>query len=774
MLPDKRKLYPKKFHLLTSLLGILAVFLCSGAFYFAHFFTEREYSDRLGDIHADNRNTARIVEENVRLMLSQADHILQMLKLDVEQYGAIPPEHRDLLAEKLTSSMFDQFAVADRDGNLTYSAVPLAAPINISDREHFWTHAASDTKRPIIATPLTGRATGTANIYISRRVNDQEGRFAGIVSVGLDQNYLAGVYSRLELSPDYVILLLRRDGEMLARIPSNNPVYPYNRRYESHVVFQEIAQGRTAGNYESGSPLSDGVSRMGAYRAMSDYPLIVITAVSRETALQPIMARLNMYWTIAGLLCALVLISLFFIWIQIKNYFQVARLQEQEAAAALRRREEEVEYLSLYDPLTRLLNRSALRQRVSRSQSGQGGKHSVLFLDIDNFHLANDAFGHAAGDRLLVDLAAKMEDCVAGRGKVYRHGGDEFVFVVATTDKKAVYDLAVELHRAVSRQLTINERVFFLTASIGISIGAGQISADELLQQADTALYIAKKDRNRIVIYSPDMDQARSRESILANDMRDALEKGQFELYYQPILAVKDGAIRQAEALIRWNHPQFGRISPAEFISIAEETKLIIPISEWVIRQACAKVAEWRTAGLPDMIISVNLSLVYFENRAYHLPAFVQEAIEQAGISPADLKLEITETVLMSDPDYAIGTMQSLRDYGVNLAMDDFGTGYASFQYLRDLPIQSIKLDRSLISAIDANDKGRMIVQAMINIVHGLHLETVAEGVETEEQFRYLTECGCDHVQGFLFSRPLPVDEFDAYCRAAQGAEHTQ
>ena len=773
MQQDKLQLHPKKFHLLTTLLGILAVLLCTGAFYATEFLVGRELNRRVDEIDALNRNTARIVEENVRLMLSQANHILLMMKLDVERNGTVSPENQRLLAEQLTLPLFDQFSVADKDGNVIYSVVPLTATLNIAAREHFRAQIAVDNKRLYIASPWISRATGIPNIFLSRRVNDGEGNFAGIVGAGLRQDYLASVYSTLELNPDHVILLLRQDGAPLARVPGSIPIEQLQGRYTSYAVFEEIARGQTAGTYEGDSP-SDDMYRLAAYRVMDDYPLVVLVGVSRAAALQPTVDRLQIYWVFAGLFSALMLIILFFIWMQVRDHFLAASAKEQEAAAALRDREEEVEYLSLYDPLTRLLNRSALRQRVSRSQSGQGGKHSVLFLDIDNFHLANDAFGHAAGDRLLVDLAAKMEDCVAGRGKVYRHGGDEFVFVVATTDKKAVYDLAVELHRAVSRQLTINERVFFLTASIGISIGAGQISADELLQQADTALYIAKKDRNRIVIYTPDMDQARSRESILANDMRDALEKGQFELYYQPILAVKDGAIRQAEALIRWNHPQFGRISPAEFISIAEETKLIIPISEWVIRQACAKVAEWRTAGLPDMIISVNLSLVYFENRAYHLPAFVQEAIEQAGISPADLKLEITETVLMSDPDYAIGTMQSLRDYGVNLAMDDFGTGYASFQYLRDLPIQSIKLDRSLISAIDANDKGRMIVQAMINIVHGLHLETVAEGVETEEQFRYLTECGCDHVQGFLFSRPLPVDEFDAYCRAAQGAEHTQ
>lgn len=773
MQQDKLQLYPKKFHLLTTLLGILALLLCAGAFYVSDFFAGRELNRRIDEIDALNRNTARIVEENVRLMLAQANHILLMMKLEVEEHGAIRPEYRNLLAEQLTLPFFDQFSVADKEGNVTYSAVPLTAPLNIAAREHFRVQIAADNKRLYIAPPWISRATGVPNIFLSRRVNDGEGNFAGMVGVGLRQEYLASVYSTLELNPDHVILLLRQDGEPLARVPDSIPIEQLQGLYASYVVFGEIARGQMTGTYGADSP-SDGVYRMAAYRAMDDYPLVVLVGVSKAAALQPTLERLQIYRVFARLSSVLALVILFLIWMQIRDHFQAARLQQQEAATALQRREEEVKYLSLYDPLTKLLNRNALRQLVSRSQNGRAGQHSVIYLDIDNFRLANDAFGHAAADRLLADLAAKMENLMTGRGQVYRHGGDEFVFVLDATAPDTVQELAAELQRSVSRQLTINERVFFLTASIGISIGAGQISAGELLQQAYTALYIAKKDRNRIVIYTPDMDQARLRESILANDMRDALEKGQFELYYQPILAVKDGAIRQAEALIRWNHPQFGCIPPAEFIPIAEETKLIIPISEWVIRQACNKVAEWRTAGLHDIVVSANLSLAYFDNHAYHLPEFVREAIQQAGITSADLKLEITETVLMSDPDYAVGTMQILRDYGVSLAIDDFGSGYASFQYLRDLPIQTIKLDRSLISDIDSNPKGRMIVQAMINIIHGLHLETVAEGVETEEQFRYLKECGCDHVQGFLFSRPLPADEFAAYCRAAKGAEQSQ
>ena len=490
--------------------------------------------------------------------------------------------------------------------------------------------------------------------------------------------------------------------------------------------------------------------------------LVVLLCLGAYSALS---GRLEINWVLAGLFSTLVLLSLLFMW----GWICGVRGNERDAAEVLQCREEKVKYLSLYNPLTGLMNRSALRQWVNRAKTGhQAREQSVISLDIDNFRVINDSLGHTAGDRLLVDLASKMEACVAGRGEVYHTSGDEFVFLISTTNEDIIHDLAKELHRSVSGQVSIEQRTFFLTASIGVSIGDGHLTGDEVLQQADTALYVAKKNTNRIAFYTPDMDQTRSRENILGNDMRHALEQDQFVLHYQPILAVKQGAVKRAEALIRWNHPQFGRISPDEFIPIAEKNKLIIPISEWVIRHACTQVAEWQAAGLANMVVCVNLSLVYFEKRACHLADYVKDVIQLTGIRPSDLELEITETVLMSDPDDTIGILQSLHDHGVRLAMDDFGTGYTSFQYLRDMPLQTIKLDRSMISAIDESDKGRMIVKAMVDIVHGLNLEIVAEGVETVEQFRYLKECECDYVQGYHFSRPLPGDEFAVYYRDMQ------
>jgi EAL domain-containing protein (putative c-di-GMP-specific phosphodiesterase class I) len=259
------------------------------------------------------------------------------------------------------------------------------------------------------------------------------------------------------------------------------------------------------------------------------------------------------------------------------------------------------------------------------------------------------------------------------------------------------------------------------------------------------------------------MDMTRTREAILEADMQSALGNGQFELYYQPIVDIKKGEINQAEALIRWNHPELGQISPAEFIPLAERTKLIIPITDWAIKQACSQVVEWKTMGIQEIMISVNLSLVYFENRSNQLSEFIISTINEAGIKPSDLKLEITESSLMQDPENIIKVFSTLNHLGIRLALDDFGTGYSSFGYLKDLPVHVMKIDHSLIDAIDTDAREQMILQSLIMITHGLKLEVVAEGVETRGQYEFLKKYDCDNVQGYLFSRPLTNHKFAEY-----------
>ena len=424
--------------------------------------------------------------------------------------------------------------------------------------------------------------------------------------------------------------------------------------------------------------------------------------------------------------------------------------------------------LNTHDPLTGLKNRNAVRllKENLKERDGLSGIRSVMTVDIDNFRLVNNALGHLEGDRMILDLSRKLTAVMEGRGEVYHTDGDEFLVLVESADPSQMQEYAREILRILTSQIMVSNRLFFLTASIGIAMGKEGEALDQAIENADTALYIAKKEKNAAVLYTREMEKARTRDSIMEEDLRSALEKKELELYFQPIYDVRKGCINQVEALLRWNHPEFGRVSPIEFIPIAERTKLILPITDWVIRESCHQLARWKDLGIEGVIVSVNLSFVSFENRGDELTSFVARSIKEAGIEPSSLKLEITESVLMHDSDETIKVFHEMKRIGVKLALDDFGTGYSTFEYMKELPLDIMKLDRSLIRDLIKSEKEQMIVSTIITIIHALGLEVVVEGVETQEQYDLLKEYGADYIQGFLFSKPLPAADFVAYYRS--------
>lgn len=457
------------------------------------------------------------------------------------------------------------------------------------------------------------------------------------------------------------------------------------------------------------------------------------------------------------------------IWVETSSRYRYNGLGEIEIVSSSRNinerklKEEEIRYIDFHDPLTGLLNRKALSKSFADVKAKKG-ENSVILVNIDNFRVINDALGHYEGDQVLLEMASKILKCVGISGLVYRYGGDEYVIIVESHDWQFVEQLASQVFKSISTQFMVARRLFYLTASIGISFGSETEGLEQTVKNADTALYAAKKERNKIVIYVPEMDQTRTREAILEKDMKVALEKGEFELHFQPIYDINKGVFNHAEALLRWNHPYLGRISPADFIPIAEKSKLIIPITDWVIREACQAVRNWQEMGITEMTVSINISLLSFENRGTELVESVASGIYQAGIKPAFVKLEITESILIRDTEEIVKVFYELKQMGVKLALDDFGTGYSSFGCMKDLPLDIIKLDRSLISNMVTDEREQMIAESMITIIHGLGIQVVAEGVETEEQLEFLKKFGCDFIQGYLFSRPLTTVAFIDYC----------
>ena len=438
------------------------------------------------------------------------------------------------------------------------------------------------------------------------------------------------------------------------------------------------------------------------------------------------------------------------------------------AAAA---RDLELHRRAHYDALTRLPNRLMFLDELARElvrADRLGSTLALLFIDLDGFSEVNDTLGHAAGDELLVHAADRLRACLRKADLVARLGGDEFTVVVP--DLREAGDAAAvaqHLIEALSQPYDVGHGETFVAASVGIAMyPTDGATAPELLRHADMAMYRAKqKGRANHVFFKEEMNREAQQRRTLDGELRRALESGQFVLYYQPQLDLASNRIVGAEALLRWRHPTRGLVAPGPFIGFAEETGLIDRIGAWALADACARFSAWRAEGLPIGHVSVNVSPRQFRNRDF--ADTVARAIKEAGMDPRALRLEITENVLVDATGAAEATLAQLTTLGTPLELDDFGTGYSSLAYLQRLPVNKIKLDRSFINGIATSDNARAIVRAAIAMIHALKKQIVAEGVETEEQLALLRRWGCDAIQGYLLSTPLPADDFAEFVCAA-------
>jgi diguanylate cyclase (GGDEF)-like protein/PAS domain S-box-containing protein len=422
--------------------------------------------------------------------------------------------------------------------------------------------------------------------------------------------------------------------------------------------------------------------------------------------------------------------------------------------------ERRIAYQAHHDALTGLPNRTLLYDRLvkelARSRRHGSRRLAVLFLDLDQFKVVNDTLGHAVGDRLLIEIAGRLRQTVRESDTVARVGGDEFTFLLPGVDRaEDAGRTAQKILDAVSRPLEIDGYPLYVTTSIGISLyPADGEEPEALLSNADIAMYRAKElGRNNFQLSNPAMNAKSVARLSLERDLRMALERGEFTLVYQPQADVVSGRTVGVEALLRWNHPQRGLVLPDEFIAIAEETRLILPLGEWVLRTACEQARRWQAPGGPAPRVAVNLSALQFRQR--DLARTVQTILDESGIDPGSLMIEITESAAMHDAGLTIGVLSELREMGLRIAIDDFGTGHASLSYLKQFPIDTLKIDRSFVSDMEASREGAAIVNAIIGLAHGLGLGVLAEGVESESQLHRLAACGCDEYQGFLISTPV-------------------
>jgi diguanylate cyclase (GGDEF)-like protein/PAS domain S-box-containing protein len=432
--------------------------------------------------------------------------------------------------------------------------------------------------------------------------------------------------------------------------------------------------------------------------------------------------------------------------------------------------EEQLRKQALYDALTSLPNRTYLMEQLERAiVLGERTKRPIyiLFIDLDRFKTVNDSLGHDVGDELLKMIAERIWTCVRRSDVLARLGGDEFVVLLGDgINEDALAKLVERILSAVCRPLTLKDQEISVTCSIGCSTYPDDgTDAITLLKHADTAMYRAKAEgRNNMQRYASDMYLRVNEQLTMESRLRRALERGEFLLHYQPQVSLTSGEIVAVEALLRWQHPQLGLIPPAQFIPVAEDTGLIIPIGAWVIRTACQQLRTWRSAGLPALRVAVNLS-AHQLIRPELVMGEVEQALTQAQLSADCLELELTESASMNNPKRMVAILESMRRIGVSLAIDDFGTGYSNLAYLKQFPIQRLKIDRSFIRDLKHDPADLAIVQGVIAIARGLQLEVIAEGVEEQEQLAQLAASGCDAMQGYLFSRPLTAEKCGALIR---------
>lgn len=431
--------------------------------------------------------------------------------------------------------------------------------------------------------------------------------------------------------------------------------------------------------------------------------------------------------------------------------------------------EERIRALSDFDTLTGLTNRKAFDEQLAAALAQSAQNHerlSLLWIDLDNFKVINETLGHAAGDELLVEMANRLRACWGSQISLARYSGDTFVALVPKADQATVTLMVRDALADMQRSLLVQGSMISVGASVGIAVFPHDAqTAGALTSAAEVAMYQVKQEgRNGLRFFAPEMQVNSQRSLELAASLKDALERNELFLVFQPQLALGTGQLVGAEALLRWRHPKWGLVCPAEFIPIAEQTGLIVPIGLWVLEQVAQQIHRWDALGLPPLVVAVNVSAVQFDR-----PQLVDElldVVQRLEVSPTRIEVELTEAVALRDPELAGATIDRLHDIGFRVSLDDFGTGYSSMSYLKRYAIDKLKIDQSFVRDLASSESDRAIVTAIVRVAHSLKMVSIAEGVETAEQMVWLKTCGCDEVQGYVYSRPLELPDFEAFVRA--------
>ena len=697
--------------------------------------------------------------------------------------------HLLLRAKMSGTPQLDAINIISRTGQVINFSRDWPVPeIDVSDRDYYKAMTADPNVKTYVSQPVQNRATGAWTLFLVHRVDGVNGELLGFVNGAVALKYFEEYYQAITLRQGSSVAILRLDGVTLTRYPRTDTIG------QAYSDAQHLLHGGISAVLRQVSPV-DGEVRIVAARRLSDYPLILLVSVTEEAALAN---WRSIAWLMSfgalGFAIAIA-VATFAFGRQWKQQAELGRQEERSAAMGMavgvaQATALEMTHAAEHDALTGLPNRVLLNDRIERAIAA-ARRHkktvAVLFLDLDGFKHINDSLGHAVGDKLLQSIANRLVDCVRASDTVSRQGGDEFIVLLAEVEQSEDAAIATrriiaavtgphaveehELHvlaaiaagrmlKAVAGSHLIDNRDLHVTASIGVSVYPDDgLDAETLIQNADTAMYQAKENgRQSYRFFEPEMNVRAVERQFIEESLRCAVERQEFLLHYQPVVDLATGAITGAEALIRWMHPVRGLIPPLQFIPVAEDCGLIVPIGAWVLREACRQARAWVDAGLPKMTLAVNASAVELRNENFLENLF--SALGDTGFDPKSLILELTESVLMKHAGPAATILQALRQVGIGVAIDDFGTGYSSLSYLRKLPLDALKIDQSFVRQIDTIGEDPAIVAAVIGMAQSLRLRVIAEGVETLEELEFLKAHHCDEAQGYYFSRPVPAEQF--------------
>jgi diguanylate cyclase (GGDEF)-like protein len=624
-------------------------------------------------------------------------------------------------------------AAIDRDGMMTATTIGKHPPdpIDLSDREHFQVHKGARPDMPFISKPVLGRKSGRWSVQLTRRIEGPGGTFDGVLVASMDPEHFGRFYGSIDFGKDDAVILAGLDG--IVRVSNGSETLKLGDKIENGVLITAAANGN---GFYRGDLDGSGTERMFALRHMENHPLFVAVGTS-PSAVFGAVSNNRIRYIIAG--AAVSLLILVAIMASIRHHITITRMAR-------------------YDDLTELANRASFRQALDAAQSDiqKGRKVAIFLLDIDNFKAANDSYGHVFGDKILAAVGKRLRRIMRSGDVLARLAGDEFAILLKDFKKDSLLSArAEEILEFIRRPVIIDGQRLRMTVSIGSAVAVTpECTSERLFKNADLALYEAKRrGRNCHRVFQQEMAERFAERRKLEEDLRQALETGQLELFYQPVHSLAGDTISGFEALLRWNHPDKGWISPADFIPIAEESRLIIPIGDWVLNEACMRAQEFA----PDKQIAVNLSPVQFQDPL--LFDRIVSALQNSELPPGRLELEITESLMMEADEATIEILRRIRALGVRIAMDDFGTGYSSLGYLCSFEFDRIKIDRSFIVGLEQHGNYAAVIRMIVSLAKSLGVSTTAEGVETLQQLEMIRAMGCTEVQGYLFSPPKPLEQ---------------